>query len=187
MNLRFAFQFVFSLAVLVLLAACSSGPKVSDVDTAEDIPVYTDDEGVDIVDVDEDGAGTASGVDVGDGLLINPLDDPSSELFVRTIYFDYDSMEVVGEAVETVREHGNYLAANPALAVRLEGHADERGTREYNLALGESRAKAVRQIMLLQGALDTQIEIVSFGEERPAVAGEDEEAYRLNRRVEIVY
>ena len=142
---------------------------------------------MDVVDLDDDGTGTTTGVGSGDGLLVDPLDDPSSELFVRTIYFDYDSAELTAESQETARSHGQYLAANPAVSVRLEGHADERGTREYNLALGESRAKSVRQIMLLQGALDNQIEIVSFGEERPAVSGYDEEAYRLNRRVEIVY
>ena len=86
-----------------------------------------------------------------------------------------------------VREHGKYLSSNPDRLVRLEGHADERGTREYNLALGEERAKSVREVLLLEGAQEEQIEIVSFGEERPAVDGTDDSALQLNRRVEVVY
>jgi len=86
-----------------------------------------------------------------------------------------------------VRGHGKYLSENSQRVLRLEGHADERGTREYNLALGEERAKSVREIMIIEGALPEQIEVVSFGEERPAVEGEDDESLRLNRRVEIVY
>ncbi|MCL4152841.1 UNVERIFIED_CONTAM: hypothetical protein GTU68_011391 [Idotea baltica] len=86
-----------------------------------------------------------------------------------------------------VREHGKYLSSSPERLVRLEGHADERGTREYNLALGEERAKSVREVLLLEGAQEVQIEIVSFGEERPAVDGADDSALELNRRVEVVY
>jgi peptidoglycan-associated lipoprotein len=79
------------------------------------------------------------------------------------------------------------LADNPGLRVRLEGHADERGTREYNLALGERRANAVRAYLLAQGASRSQIEVVSYGEEKPADGGHDEGAWRQNRRVEVVY
>ncbi len=89
--------------------------------------------------------------------------------------------------METIRQHGKYLSVNLDRLVRLEGHADERGTREYNLALGEARAQAVRDILSLEGAQEGQIELVSFGEERPAVEGVDEAAMQLNRRVEIVY
>jgi len=83
--------------------------------------------------------------------------------------------------------HGRYMASNPNAEVRLEGHADERGSREYNVGLGERRALGVRQILLLQGATASQLSTVSYGEERPAVFGSDEESYGLNRRVEIVY
>jgi peptidoglycan-associated lipoprotein len=79
------------------------------------------------------------------------------------------------------------LSAKPDLSVRLEGHADERGSREYNIGLGERRAQAVRQVLMLQGVPATQITTVSYGEERPAVAGSSEEAWERNRRVEIVY
>jgi peptidoglycan-associated lipoprotein len=83
--------------------------------------------------------------------------------------------------------HGAYLAANTNVQLRLEGHADERGSREYNIGLGERRAQAVRRILMLQGATAAQLTTVSYGEERPAVFGSDEESYTLNRRVELVY
>lgn len=86
-----------------------------------------------------------------------------------------------------LQAHGKYLAANPASRVRLEGHTDERGSREYNIGLGEKRAQSVRNVLLLQGGASDQLATVSFGEERPAALGSDEEAWSLNRRVEIAY
>ena len=105
----------------------------------------------------------------------------------RTVYFDFDSSEIKGEGTDIVAAHAKYLAANPGTRVRLEGHTDERGSREYNIGLGERRAQSVRRALLLQGAADTQISTVSYGEERPAVPGHDEAAWAKNRRVEIVY
>ena len=137
--------------------------------------------------VDVGAGGDTSGLGEDGALIFDPLDDPNSELFVRTIYFDYDSADIRADSMETVRQHGDYLVGNPDRTIRLEGHADERGTREYNLALGEQRAQAVQKIMQLQGVQDVQIEIVSFGEERPAVEGIDESSWQMNRRVEIVY
>ena len=103
------------------------------------------------------------------------------------IYFDYDQSELRPEFNEVLAAHGGYLAANGATGLRLEGHADERGSREYNIGLGERRAQAVRRALLLQGAAAEQLTTVSYGEERPAIFGSDEEAYSLNRRVELVY
>ena len=105
----------------------------------------------------------------------------------RTVYFDFDSSEIKGEGTDIVAAHAKYLAANSSTRVRLEGHTDERGSREYNIGLGERRAQAVRRALLLQGAADAQISTVSYGEERPAVPGHDEAAWAKNRRVEIVY
>jgi len=105
----------------------------------------------------------------------------------RTVYFDFDSAEIKGEGTDIVAAHAKYLAANPTTRVRLEGHTDERGSREYNIGLGERRAQSVRRALLLQGAGDAQISTVSYGEERPAVAGHDEAAWAKNRRVEIIY
>ena len=115
------------------------------------------------------------------------LDDPNSPLAVRVIYFDYDSSNIREDFQETVAAHAAYLTANPTTSVTLEGHADERGSREYNLALGERRALAVRRQLVLLGASAGQIRTVSYGEERPVVDGHDEESYALNRRVELVY
>ena len=105
----------------------------------------------------------------------------------RTIYFDFDSSEIKGEGTDIVAAHAKYLSKTGGMKVRLEGHTDERGSREYNIGLGERRAQAVRRALLLQGAAEGQISTVSYGEERPAAAGNDEAAWAKNRRVEIVY
>jgi len=118
----------------------------------------------------------------------NEVAGPQAGLLAkRTVYFDFDSSEIKGEGTDIVAAHAKYLAANPATRVRLEGHTDERGSREYNIGLGERRAQSVRRALLLQGAVDAQISTVSYGEERPAVPGHDEAAWAKNRRVEIVY
>jgi peptidoglycan-associated lipoprotein len=105
----------------------------------------------------------------------------------RTIYFDFDSSEIKGDGTDIVAAHAKYLSRSGGMKVRLEGHTDERGSREYNIGLGERRAQAVRRALLLQGAAEGQISTVSYGEERPAAAGSDEAAWAKNRRVEIVY
>ena len=105
----------------------------------------------------------------------------------RTIYFDFDSSEIRSEYIDVIAAHGRFLAGNANLRVRLEGHTDERGSREYNIGLGEQRAQTVKRALALQGVQDAQIATVSYGEERPAAAGSDENAYSKNRRVEIVY
>lgn len=103
------------------------------------------------------------------------------------IYFDYDRAEIKPEYVQIVAAHAKFLNGNAGRKVRLEGHSDERGSREYNIGLGERRAQAVRRALMLQGVTDPQITTVSYGEERPSVAGSDETAYSRNRRVELVY
>ena len=103
------------------------------------------------------------------------------------VYFDYDRAEIKSEFVPVVAAHAKYLNGNPQRKVRLEGHSDERGSREYNIGLGERRAQAVRRALMLQGVTENQITTVSYGEERPAVQGSDEAAYAKNRRVELVY
>lgn len=105
----------------------------------------------------------------------------------RTIYFDFDSAVIQGQGVDVVAAHAKYLAAHPDARVRLEGNTDERGSREYNIGLGDRRAQSVRRAMLLQGVADSQITTVSYGEERPAVMGHTEAAWAKNRRVDIVY
>nr|WP_298415193.1 peptidoglycan-associated lipoprotein Pal [uncultured Halomonas sp.] len=105
----------------------------------------------------------------------------------RTIYFDYDKETIRPEFESTLNANAQYLRSNPNARVVLQGHGDERGTREYNLGLGERRAKAVERYLAVQGVSDSQIEIVSYGEERPAVDGHSEDAYAQNRRVVFDY
>jgi peptidoglycan-associated lipoprotein len=103
------------------------------------------------------------------------------------IYFDFDQSELRPEYGDLLARHAARLSNSTRVKVRLEGHADERGSREYNIGLGERRAQAVRRMLLIQGATAEQISTVSFGEERPAAMGSDDESYALNRRVEIKY
>ncbi|HTB68392.1 MAG TPA: peptidoglycan-associated lipoprotein Pal [Steroidobacteraceae bacterium] len=105
----------------------------------------------------------------------------------RTIYFGFDSSEINPEGTALISAHAHYLVAHASLHVRLEGNTDERGSREYNIGLGERRAQAVRRAMLLQGVAETQLSTVSYGAERPAVDGHDETAWGKNRRVMINY
>ena len=105
----------------------------------------------------------------------------------NVVYFDYDSSEIRSEYVPLVAAHAQYLVKYPTARVRLEGHTDERGSREYNIGLGERRAQTVRRALLAQGVAEAQITTVSYGEERPAVEGSDEAAYGQNRRVELVH
>ncbi len=114
-------------------------------------------------------------------------EDPSAGELAMVIYFDFDSLEVRMQDQETVSRHAMELGNNPRARVRLEGHADERGSREYNIGLGERRSQAVRQMLLIQGVSASQISTVSFGEERPASFGSSEADYAQNRRVEIKY
>jgi peptidoglycan-associated lipoprotein len=102
------------------------------------------------------------------------------------VYFEYDSSEIRSDYVSVVAAHAAYLTKYPTARVRLEGHTDERGSREYNIGLGERRAQTVRKALMLQGVAESQITTVSYGEERPAVEGSDESAYAQNRRVEVV-
>jgi peptidoglycan-associated lipoprotein len=105
----------------------------------------------------------------------------------RLVYFDFDSSDIRPEFVGMVATHARAIAANASIRVRLEGHTDERGSPEYNIGLGERRAQAVKRALLLQGVAEAQVSTVSYGEERPAVKGESEDAWAKNRRVEIVY
>ena len=110
----------------------------------------------------------------------------SAALSTRVFYFDFDVAEFRGGDRDVLTYHARDLAANPSKRIRLEGHADERGTREYNLALGERRANGILNFLIVNGASRSQIETVSYGEERPADRGTTEAAYQRNRRVEIV-
>lgn len=118
---------------------------------------------------------------------VSPLDAPQPHSVARLVYFDYDSFVVKPEFAPLLEANARYLMADSMRRLSLEGHADERGGREYNLALGQKRAEAVRRALTLLGVKDGQIEPVSFGEEKPAESGFTEDAYAKNRRVEFTY
>jgi peptidoglycan-associated lipoprotein len=115
------------------------------------------------------------------------LAEADTPLASRVIYFNFDSAKVADESVPVLEAHGNFISSNGNVVVRLEGHTDERGSREYNIALGDRRAQSVRRILLFQGASVDQVDTVSYGEETPAMSGHSEEAWSKNRRVELVY
>jgi peptidoglycan-associated lipoprotein len=117
----------------------------------------------------------------------NPLKDPKSILSKRSIYFDFDKYEVKPEFRKTIEAHSKYLLDHPESVVRLEGNADERGSREFNLALGQKRAAAVEKAMNLLGVPNKQVETISYGEERPRSDGKDEVSWGENRRTDILY
>ena len=114
--------------------------------------------------------------------------DPKSALYTnRSIYFDYDNYAIKSEFSSVIERHGKYLASNPSLAIKVEGNADERGSAEYNLALGQKRAEAVKRALKVYGAKDSQMEAISFGKEKPKSLGHDEAAWTQNRRVDLEY
>ncbi len=170
---------VLAVAFLALgLAACSK-PTKPDETTAP--PADTD-------------TATSSGVGVdaaGGGATTAPLTPQQQALAdlkqKSVVYFDYDSSEIGSQYMPVVAAHAAYLVKYPTARVRLEGHTDERGSREYNIGLGERRAQTVRRALLVQGVAEAQITTVSYGEERPAVDGADDAAYAQNRRVELVH
>ena len=103
------------------------------------------------------------------------------------LYFDYDGSEINEAGTQEIIKHANFMRENPSINLRLEGHADERGTREYNLALGENRALSVKEVLGLYEGLEGRIEVVSFGEEKPIATAHDEDSWQQNRRVEFIY
>lgn len=117
----------------------------------------------------------------------DPLKDPASPLAQRSIYFEYDSAAVQDSDRPTLEAHAAYLTSHKDAKVVLQGNTDERGSREYNLALGQRRADSVRKVMNLLGVQEAQIEAVSLGEEKPKMTGEDESVWKENRRVDLVY
>jgi peptidoglycan-associated lipoprotein len=132
--------------------------------------------------------GTAATNRVVEPVSIDPraMAEPPASV-ARIVYFDYDSFIVKSEYTSTLEAHARFLKADPNRRVLLQGHTDERGSREYNLALGQKRAEAVRRSLSVLGVSEAQQEPVSFGEEKPAASGADEAAYAKNRRVELVY
>lgn len=120
-------------------------------------------------------------------VTLDPLDDPKSNLAARSVFFAYDDFAVDSKYQPLVQAHGQFLLTHANVRIRVEGNTDERGSREYNLALGDKRAQVVAKQLELMGAKAAQIEAVSYGEERPKADGHDEAAYSENRRADIRY
>jgi len=161
------------LLLTALLAGCPASPSIPD---PEPTDTTYGDSGASTDGMDDGG--------MGDGEFI---EDPSAGELGMVIYFDFDSSEVRPQDQELVSRHAMQTSGDMGVRVRLEGHADERGSREYNIGLGERRSQAVRQMLMIQGVSASQISTVSFGEERPASFGSSEMDYAQNRRVEIKY
>jgi peptidoglycan-associated lipoprotein len=120
-------------------------------------------------------------------ITVNPLKDPKNILSTRIIYFDFDSNVVKDEYRAMLQAHAKYMTENRAASLRIEGHTDERGSREYNIALGNRRAESVKKILVVLGVQEGRIEIISFGEEKPVEGGHDEASWAKNRRAELKY
>lgn len=180
-------KIIFVSVLALSLAAC--GEQIKPDDTSGDSNNASGVEGASSGGIN--GGSGIGGTALEGGKLVSyekdAINDPNNVLSEKIVYFGFDSNMVADEYIELVKHHGKYLSFNTSASVRLEGHADERGTREYNVALAEKRAQAVKQLMLYEGAGNDQISIVSYGEEKPVAFGHDDESMSLNRRVEVVY
>lgn len=166
-------------AVAVLAAACSSvpldeTPAAPIVDKSKDAAPAADPRGV-------------AKVDTTGGTALDPYNDPANPLSKRSVYFDFDSYTVKPDYQGVLETHARHLSANKGKKIVIEGNTDDRGGREYNLALGQKRSEAVKQRLQLLGVADAQVEAVSFGKEKPKASGSTEEAFAQNRRADIVY
>jgi len=172
-------KIVLSLALASLLAACGSQEVKKDVPVADRTtgtqqPAQT-------------GSTSTTTPAQQPAIAANPLKDPANILSKRSVYFDFDSNVVKDEFRPLVQAHSKYMVDRKDSKIRIEGNCDERGSREYNLALGQRRAEAVKKTMTVLGVAESRIETVSFGEEKPANAGHDEAAWAQNRRADIKY
>ena len=180
-------KFAFAAMVAIVLVGCSSQPTQAPV---EDKSAGTDPAAAAAAAGTTTRPATTGGVTgatTGAATGAAALKDPNNILFKRSIMFEFDSFVVTDQFKPLVEAHARYLVANRNARVTLQGHGDERGAREYNIALGQRRADAVKRMMTLLGAQEIQIETVSFGEEKPRNLGHDESAWSENRRVDILY
>lgn len=178
MKRRF-FSIIPIAALVTVLAACSSNVKLDEVpvESRTTTPIAA-----------QQGSSAAASSGVAPVEIMAKSDAVSGPVGIaKVIYFDYDSFTLKPEFQGAVEAHAKFMAANKARKMAIEGHTDERGGREYNLALGQKRAEAVRRALGLLGVTDAQVEAVSFGKEKPAAAGSDEASLAKNRRAELTY
>lgn len=174
MNITTVSRWTLAAVAAATLAACSSTkvepPPVATTTGSQTVPPST--------------GGATSAVTT---VTVDPLDDPNSTLAGRSVYFAYDDFSIDSKYTPLIQAHGQYIGKHPQALIRVEGNADERGSREYNLALGDKRAQIVAKQLAVMGAKPEQIEAVSYGEERPKATGQDEASYAENRRADIRY
>lgn len=170
MRLNTSAWLVIALSALLFAGCSSTGSK-------------GDDPGASV----EDGGASTMGASQGGVWTGNPLDNPNSLLSTRTIYFDFDQSTIRSEFIDVLRAHAAYLNTNRSIGVMVEGHADERGSREYNIALGERRANTIKRFLEAEGVSPSQINTISYGEERAVAFGHDEASWAENRRGVLAY
>jgi len=168
-------RYLLALVIVVSISACKSTPPATDTTNEATTTKPTTE------------ATTTAAPDPRDYTDARNFDNSESLLSKRVIYFDFDKSEIKSEYRPIVAAHAAYISAHSSARVTLEGHADERGTREYNLGLGERRGNAVSGLLSAGGAMGSQLDVVSYGEERPVCRVSDENCWWQNRRVEIVY
>jgi peptidoglycan-associated lipoprotein len=180
-------RFMVLAGLVAMLSACGSAVKLDTVPVEDRSGAST---GASSVPVSDAGKGDSSAVGKGAVASVNLNKsglDAAMQASTRVVYFDYDSFVIRSEFQSVIEAHAKYLASDKSRKVAIEGHTDERGGREYNLALGQKRAEAVRKSLSLLGVSEAQLEAVSFGKEKPAVLGSTEAAMEKNRRAEISY
>jgi peptidoglycan-associated lipoprotein len=174
-------KILFAALVAVVVAGCTTTPTTAPVEdkSTATTPGTTTTPGASTTGTTTSGVSGTS--------TVNPLKDPNNILSKRSIYFEFDSFVVEDKYKAQIEAHSRYLSGNRSAKVTLQGHTDERGSREYNIALGQKRADAVKRAMTLMGVQDVVIETISYGKEKPKREGHDEAAWAENRRVDIVY
>ncbi|WP_100639710.1 peptidoglycan-associated lipoprotein Pal [Marinobacter salexigens] len=171
-----------------LFAGCSTtGESMEDGAYGSDVQPIDQDGGSTVYGGGDQGGISSSSMTEEERMEIQQQMEQEALRDITTFYFDFDTSEIKPEARDVLMAHARYLSGNPGQKVRLEGHGDERGSKEYNLALGERRANAVQRFLIVNGASRGQMETISYGEEKPAVMGSTESAWAQNRRVELVF
>ncbi|MDH5516735.1 MAG: peptidoglycan-associated lipoprotein Pal [Gammaproteobacteria bacterium] len=177
-------NYILLMLAVFLLAGCQSDATKEDAAGA----TTTTTDAVETGKLAADGKGQATAFTAGEEpYRKDAINDATSPLSQQVIYFDFNASTIKEEYRDLITWHGRYLASNADMKLRLEGHTDERGSREYNVALADSRAQAVSRMLMFQGAAKKQIEVISYGEEKPVALEHNEEAWSKNRRVQLVY
>jgi peptidoglycan-associated lipoprotein len=185
MKLKIKLTFVLSLAAVALITACSSTPPATPATVGAQPALATQTPAPPTPSAKSPAVASAPAASVS---TLKPYLDPKNPLSTqRSVYFDFDDYSIKKEYIPIIELHGRYLASQPSLAIKIVGNADERGSGEYNLALGQRRAEAVAQALRLYGVKNAQVEAISWGKERPKATGHDESAWAQNRRADLAY